>query len=267
MTKNAIIAALLLVGTARAQLQCSGSKVPCCPDGSALDKSASVPCSSGRPVCASSCGSSSASSVQLCDACGASATYSEVISTESSLSKRTITSSGCPNHYSVCTGKSGVPGCGSVGEEGTATEAKDQSKTYEVPGEPVLASSNTDIECDMGAIGIALNGVSIYGGSVDTSCTLLDVDDTTSEWTAFDMCSGHSEMTGDYHYHFPPSCLIAQALATSPYSNGHSPQVGWAQDGFPIYGPKYNSSKTITQADLDDCSGREEELPDIDNFK
>ena len=46
--------------------------------------------------------------------------------------------------------------------------------------------------------------------------------------------TGHAAPGGNYHYHFPPSCLLAQVPALS---DGHSPQIGWAYDGFPIYGP------------------------------
>ena len=52
-----------------------------------------------------------------------------------------------------------------VGEEGTATEATDQSKSITIPATPILRNGNPkDVECTLGAIGIALNGVSIYGG-------------------------------------------------------------------------------------------------------
>ena len=40
--------------------------------------------------------------------------------------------------------------------------------------------------------------------------------------------AGHAEMTGDYHYHFPPSCLLA---AIGDMASGHSPHIGWAYDG------------------------------------
>jgi len=204
----------------------------------------------------------------MCDACGASATYSETISTDSGLKKRSITTSGCPNHYSVCTGKPGLAGCGGDGGEGTATEAKDQGKTIHVPAEPVLSSVGADdVECSVGEIATALNGVSIYSGAVDGGCTLLGVVDPSSEWIDFDMCSGHSAPNGDYHYHFPPSCLLAQAEATNPTGTGHSPQVGWAWDGFPIYGPLYTGGIALSHADLDECSGKHEELPAVDNFK
>ena len=117
----------------------------------------------------------------------------------------------------------------------------------------------------MGAIGVALNGVAFYSGAVDTECTLLDVDDDTAEWTSFDMCGGHSQQGGEYHYHFPPSCLITDAEARSPTGTGHSAQIGWAFDGFPVYGPLYTGgvdASTVTDA----CGGKEEALPEVDNF-
>jgi len=174
-----------------------------------------------------------------CDESGGSSSYAEVISGND----RVITSNGCPNHYNICTGKSAVSVCGDVGEEGTASEAqKHRVVDVTVPAYPKFRESvsledtdNGGIKCEMGEIGIALNGVSFFGGAVDTSCNGIDVDSTSSEWTGFDCCSGHSESTGMYHYHFPPSCLLAQI---GDLSDGHSPQIGWALDGFPIYGPK-----------------------------
>ncbi|KAJ1426718.1 YHYH protein-domain-containing protein [Ochromonadaceae sp. CCMP2298] len=210
-----------------------------------------------------------------CDACGGSATYSEAITTVSGLVKRTITSSGCPNHYSYCTGKEGLTGCPGTGLEGSASEATEQTTSVEIPANPVIAASTTDIECSLGASAIALNGVSIYGGAVDGNCNLVDVDDDTSEWESFDFCSGHSQNSGDYHYHFPPSCLITQATATNPTSDDHSPQVGWAFDGFPIYGllgpggvqMTFTSKGCTGTTCLDSCSGQQSEIPSLDGFK
>ena len=45
-------------------------------------------------------GTTSGGSGDACDACGASSTYSETVATQGGYSKRTITASGCPNHYS-----------------------------------------------------------------------------------------------------------------------------------------------------------------------
>merc|ERR1719399_1738413 len=126
----------------------------------------------------------------------------------------------------------------------------------------------------MGDIAIALNGVSIYGGAVDTSCASINVDDIASEWTSFDCCSGHSQREGDYHYHFPPSCLLMQI---GDFSDGHSPQIGWAYDGFPIYGPKGPGGVDMRYGGahgpctgsycLDECGGLELELLSVDKFK
>jgi len=196
-----------------------------------------------------------------CDLCGTMTSYVESISGDA----RVITGNGCPHHYSICTGKGVVPGCGDVGEEGSSTEATEQCFEYTVPAYPVLRTDSYSVACEMGAIGVALNGVAFYSGAVDTECTLLDVDDDTAEWTSFDMCGGHSQQGGEYHYHFPPSCLITDAEARSPTGTGHSAQIGWAFDGFPVYGPLYTGgvdASTVT----DTCGGKEEALPEVDNF-
>ena len=101
---------------------------------------------------------------------GSSATYTETISTDQGVTKRTIVSAGCPNHESYCTGKDGVPGCGAIGEQGTGTEAGDQGLTVTIPAEPILKDSYTaeDTKCEMGTIAYALNGVALFSGAVDT---------------------------------------------------------------------------------------------------
>ena len=63
-------------------------------------------------------------------------------------------------------------------------------------------------------------------------------------------------------------------------SDGHSPQIGWSLDGFPIYGPFGHGGATyghtaqgcVTDAAngaycLDECSGLELEDSSLDNFK
>ena len=72
------------------------------------------------------------------------------------------------------------------------------------------------------------------------------------EYLTFDACLGHQPGTGQYHYHATPICLRAQLgdnvttvrnARTGPvYSEQtsgwhHSPILGWALDGYPIYGP------------------------------
>ena len=207
-------------------------------------------------------GTARAAAGDACNEDGSSAAYTETITTQQGVEKRTITSTGCPNHESYCTGKpANKPTCDEEGLKGSGTEATDQDLDVDIPANPklldaddwaaVLADAATvpagtateggtsSLDCEMGGIAYALNGVVFYSGAVgnklnDPPCPQLDIYDDTAEWISFDCCSGHSSGTGGYHYHFPPSCLIAQANADAPISDGHSSQIGWAQDGFPI---------------------------------
>jgi len=134
-------------------------------------------------------GTGSDTTSTTCGACGSSATYSESLTETTSDGRtiRTVTTTGCPNHYSYCTGKGVVDGCGDIGEEGTITEAKEQDIEFQVLANPVFAASTTDVQCSLGPIARALNGVSIYSGAVNDNCEFVDVDDSNSEWSSFDM--------------------------------------------------------------------------------
>ena len=50
----------------------------------------------------------------------------------------------------------------------------------------------SDRSCTGGEIAIALNGVAIFNGLVDSECNFLDVEDSGSEWKSFDCCGGHA---------------------------------------------------------------------------
>ena len=76
-----------------------------------------------------------------CDLCGTMTSYSESISDDA----RVITGNGCPPHYSICTGKGVVSGCGDVGEEGSMTEATEQCFEYTVPAYPVLRTDTYSV--------------------------------------------------------------------------------------------------------------------------
>ena len=140
--------------------------------------------------------SGNSGSSSKCNECGADTTYSEQLLSASvngvTVTKRTITANGCPNHYSICTGKDGPPGCAAIGVEGTDTEAEPQDHVIDIPAYPVIATSTTSNECELGIAAISLNGVSIFNGAVNQQCELVVTTDATSEWTSFDMCSGHS---------------------------------------------------------------------------
>lgn len=54
--------------------------------------------------------------------------------------------------------------------------------------------------------------------------------------TQFDKCGGFSARDVVYKYHVAPVCLQQQQQQSSYSVADHSPQLGWALDGFPIYG-------------------------------
>lgn len=96
----------------------------------------------------------------------------------------------------------------------------------------------------MGAIGIAKNGVAIFN-----ALDALDRDAVAHELQ--DECSGHPQQQGLYHYHDIPSCLT-EGESTKKASG----LVGWALDGYPIFGPRGHGGKLLTNADLDACHGQ-----------
>jgi hypothetical protein len=57
-------------------------------------------------------------------------------------------------------------------------------------------------------------------------------------------------VSSTYHYHNLSACLKDEVLP-----NGHSALLGYALDGFGIYGRHGENGKVLTSADLDVCHG------------
>lgn len=109
----------------------------------------------------------------------------------------------------------------------------------------------------MGPIGVALNGVVLFnpsaGGGVPGGLAPAPPGynyNAGSSATNFgeDYAGGHAQQTGQYHYHAPSfytawlqASADAQQIAylngSLTHSNGHSKLIGFAYDGYPIYGP------------------------------
>jgi hypothetical protein len=92
-----------------------------------------------------------------------------------------------------------------------------------------------------GPIGMTLTGAALFNA----------LDATGSDAVAHevqDNCQGHPEITGQYHYHSITDCL-------SDPGNEHSSLMGYAFDGFGIFGVRGEGGKTLTNADLDECHG------------
>ncbi len=89
-------------------------------------------------------------------------------------------------------------------------------------------------------IGVALNGVAIFN-ALDAAGR-----DAVAHETQ-DVCDGHPQAAGIYHYHGPSPCM--------PGQDGNAQLVGYALDGFGIYSRYDANGNEITNADLDACHG------------
>jgi hypothetical protein len=63
-----------------------------------------------------------------------------------------------------------------------------------------------------------------------------------------DACQGHPQQAGVYHYHALTPCL-------DEGETGHSRLVGYALDGFGLFGHRGENGAALTNRDLDRCHG------------
>lgn len=137
-----------------------------------------------------------------------------------------------------------------------------------IPSEPGAPGQVTALKDEV--VGMMANGV------------LLDAHKQT--WS-YDMCGGHSDKKHQYHYHMPPICYLksmgvefadehtwwidedevrdfADMKNMFPATASPSPVVGFALDGFPIYGPYDSAGNRMSSAtyggDVDQCNGKED---------
>jgi hypothetical protein len=116
-----------------------------------------------------------------------------------------------------------------------------QNYTFRIPRHPQPAEHVTKLP--MGPIGIAINGIPFYN-----PYNREGQDAAKNE--VFDECCGHPDPMGRYHYHIYPKCVHTSFKDTP---GTHSPLIGYAFDGYPIYGPNAEDGKPPT--DLDECNG------------
>lgn len=109
------------------------------------------------------------------------------------------------------------------------------------------------------ALGVAVNGVPIYdytgGGEMSQSdLAHRQAQHDTLQTNQLDICGGHAGRGDDYHYHAKPTCMIDQME-----NAGDRAIIGWAFDGFPIYGDANPDGSEIPQGVLDVCNGQPDE--------
>ncbi|KXK15986.1 MAG: hypothetical protein UZ14_CFX002000162 [Chloroflexi bacterium OLB14] len=117
----------------------------------------------------------------------------------------------------------------------------EQNVTVSLPANPVVANQPT---CVGGEVGIMLSGVPMFNafdaGGRDAGAHEVQ-----------DNCDGHPQEAGVYHYHTLSDC-------TTDTATGHSALMGYAFDGFGIYGYYDANGKEVTNEDLDECHGHTE---------
>ncbi|NDA26292.1 MAG: YHYH protein [Verrucomicrobia bacterium] len=136
---------------------------------------------------------------------------------------RVIRANGVPNH---AIGQFPGPGCPNA--------ASGQNYNFRMPLHPKTNASFTQLKQQ--AIGVAVNGVPFDPGTAE-----YWKNDRTSGWhiealggrksLGLDQNNAHVQPNGAYHYHGIPTGLI------STLGGGDGPKlIGYAADGFPIYG-------------------------------
>ena len=150
--------------------------------------------------------------------------------------------------------------------DGNPSLATGQNAIFKFPLIPIQ-NTGTPVNTTGGNIGVFINGVALFdyrdgvswknstsslcGGPIMPACTgdgVWNRDAIVAERTGFDCSKGHPAM-GNYHHHQNPSAFNLDLVVISTVCNlyaadglytidstHHSPLIGFAYDGFPIYG-------------------------------
>ena len=121
-----------------------------------------------------------------------------------------------------------------------------QGSEFRIPLYPAI-NPNGPSDTFLGPIGVSINGVPFFNEYESPTETL-----TNQVIQSFDPGNGHPAPQGRYHYHFPPESLI-----TVTEDNF----LGFAGDGFPVYGPKNPDGNNAQN--LDDYHGEFGPTPDF----
>jgi hypothetical protein len=108
-----------------------------------------------------------------------------------------------------------------------------QDFVFKITRNPVQ-NMGTLVNTPLGHIGVWRNGVSIFNAKDGMSYNnqgIWNRDALVFEGISFDACLGHPAPNGEYHHHVSPNCLYDHLD-----DEQHSDLIGYAFDGFPIYG-------------------------------
>lgn len=135
---------------------------------------------------------------------------------------------------------------------------------------PTRATSMTT--AGLGAIGYTLSGEALFNPyeadatdpalSDNASYSFTDSDGKSQTAYFIDQCNSHpTPLSNGYqwHYHAVPSCLVA----TVDGASGPSHILGFALDGYPIYGGRDINGNVISVSQLDACDGITSPTPEF----
>jgi hypothetical protein len=126
-------------------------------------------------------------------------------------------------------------------------EITEQDYTIEIDATPEVAD---EASCAGGIVGVLKSGVLLF------SPTDAGGRDAVA-YEVQDECDGHPNPSG-YHYHSASDCVL-EDLDTGD-TDEHSSLIGYALDGFGIYGTRGEDGQELTSADLDECHGHTHEV-------
>jgi hypothetical protein len=115
---------------------------------------------------------------------------------------------------------------------GNPNTPANQGWVFKITKTPVVATTQTSTP--LGVIGVLINGVPFFNALDAMSYNNLNIWHRNAmywEAASFDSCKGHPAPGGVYHPHQFPSCVAPTS------ADRHSEIIGFAFDGFPIYGP------------------------------
>ena len=129
------------------------------------------------------------------------------------------------------------------------------AKDYAAPV-PLMPKLGSTPQTRDAALGTAINGVPIYDYTGGGEMSVGDLgqyhaENDTLKTQQLDSCGGHAGRGNDYHYHVKPTCMIKQMK-----NAGDNAIIGWAFDGFPIYGDNNPDGSPIALNVLDVCNGQ-----------
>ena len=131
------------------------------------------------------------------------------------------------------------------------------STMWKIPLKPVYSKTITPTT-GVGATALMVNGVPLFNATKPSQNGNQSAYDPAADpklTGELDTCDGHSGRGDDYHYHAYPTCLVQTLVNLSHSTSAKNGLLGWALDGFGIYGLTEKTGKSVSG--LDSCMGHD----------